>query len=208
MNSKILLLSIAVISVGLFAMPSTLSLFSGQHTFVTGDNVACEKCHADIYSEIGGTLNQVHKTTNLTGCQGCHKTNSSSFNATLIPSNGTGNYSTWAGTNVTTNRNAHAAVTLECVACHTGVVAEITGSDEAHKAFYYASNYSDNQSVIQLKGANTACIGCHTHTRVNLTWVRLTDFNVTSNATSGSWNVTISNDWKNSTNTTYTNKSY
>lgn len=208
MNSKILLLSIAVISVGLFAMPSTLSLFSGQHTFRTGDNVSCEKCHADIYSEIGGALNQVHTTANFTGsggsgCQGCHRTGTI---GQIVLGNDTNN-----GTftqNISTNANAHAAVTLECVACHTAVAARISGSEEAHKAYYYASNYSANNSVIQLKGANTACIGCHTHVRVNLTWKRLTDYNVTANATTGSWSVNISNDFPNSVSITYTNKSY
>ncbi|MFA4934833.1 MAG: hypothetical protein WC568_03255, partial [Candidatus Methanoperedens sp.] len=115
--------------------------------------------------------------------------------------------------NISGNANAHAAVTLECVACHTAVAARLTGSEEAHKPFYLASNYSlpgggGNQTVIQLKGANTACIGCHTHVRVNMTWRRLTDFNVTSNGSTGSWVVNISNDFPTSINITYTNKSY
>lgn len=209
MNSKILLLSIAVISVGLFAMPSTLSLFSGQHTFVEGQNVACQKCHADIFEEIGGSLNQVHTASNFTGvanlggaCQGCHRTG----NITGIRYNGTintGNLSNFSQ-NVTVNPNAHAAVTLECIACHAGVPAEF-GSEEAHRPFYISANRT-NQSVIDLKGANTACIACHTHTRVNITWIRLTSFNVTANGTTGNWTVSLA--IGNATNTTYTNKSY
>lgn len=211
MNSKILILSIAVVAIGLFAMPSTLSLFSGQHTFVTGDNVSCRKCHADIFDEIGGTSNEVHNTANFTGytngtggCEGCHRTGTIGG----IPVNGTNLTGTYTQT-IASNPNAHAAVTLECIACHSGVEAELNGTEEAHTPYYRASNRSiGGQTVIALKGANTACVGCHTHVRVNLTWVRLTDYNVTANATSGSWNVNISNDWMNSTSTTYTNKSY
>lgn len=190
MNSKILLLSIAVISVGLFAMPSTLSLFAGQHTFYAGADVKCEKCHLDTYNELATGLGTAHTNANLTKCEGCHKTNTSSLNATLIPSNGTANASTWAGTNVTGNANAHAAVTMECVACHTGVPAELNGTSEAHTAFYLASNYTTgNQTTIKLKGSNTACIGCHTHAIVNITWTRAIGYNMTVNSTGSGWNI-------------------
>ena len=202
MNSKILLLSVAVIAVGLFAMPSTLSLFSGQHTFVAGENVSCSKCHSDIYTEISGVSNEVHNDGNFTACKGCHKTG----NTVNIPVNGTNLTGTYDN-NITVDANVHAAITLECVTCHSGVTQEITGSEEAHRPYYNAS-HEDNQSVIQLKGANTACIGCHTHVTVNMTWTRLTSFNITSNASSGAWVVSIGNNATDNLSTTYTNKTY
>ena len=200
MNSKILLLSIAVISVGLFAMPSTLSLFAGQHTFYAGENVSCSKCHQDIYTEMTSGVSDAHTQTALKECQGCHKTTTTG-NISNIPVNGTnvsGNYTQ----NITTNANAHAAVTLECVTCHTGVPAELTGSQEAHTVFYYGaiSNKTNtsgvlgtdyNQSVIQLKGANTACVGCHTHATINVTWVRAKGYNLIANESTGSYNLTF-----------------
>ncbi len=186
MNSKILLLSIAVISVGLFAMPSTLSLFAGQHTFDKAANTTiCAKCHSDVLSEInaGG----YHKTLTVNGtttndCRGCHT--SSKVNNTLIPiGNQTGNVTgvgTWVGLNIAAGTftyangtspsvgGVHAAVTIECKACHYGV----NFTNDAHKTF--ADNTTDQT---WLKGANEACIGCHTKTRVEMTWVRKGGYN-------------------------------
>ena len=193
MNSKVLLLSVAVIAIGLFAMPSTLSLFAGQHTFYNGSEVNCQKCHDDIYSEIS-TGSSAH--TSLTQCQGCHKTGTLT---NLVPYNGTGGNITIV-TNVTGTQTAHAAVTMECVACHQGVPAELEGADAAHTAFYYNSSYttnssagltSVNQTVVKLKGANAACIGCHTHAVMNITWQRTTGYNITVDSTgSEKWNLT------------------
>ena len=189
MNSKVLLLSVAVIAVGLFAMPSTLSLFSGQHTFYNGSSVDCAKCHADIYSELQDTANLVHTTTEFKACEGCHRTNTTAIK-TLIPSNGTANASTWNETNVTGDGQAHAAVTMECINCHSGVDEELNGTNAAHTAFY---EDAVNSSTVDMKGANVACIGCHTHAIVNITWTRAVGYNLTSNATgSGGWDLTFS----------------
>lgn len=51
MNNKILLY-LAIMVMGLYVMPSTVSLFSGQHTFYSGMDVSCEKCHSDVLSQI------------------------------------------------------------------------------------------------------------------------------------------------------------
>jgi len=66
MNSnKVALMVIAVVAIGIFALPSTVSLFSGQHTWYnlndTGSQVPCEKCHADIDDEMISTDNGVHR---------------------------------------------------------------------------------------------------------------------------------------------------
>jgi nitrate/TMAO reductase-like tetraheme cytochrome c subunit len=205
MNSKIILLSVAVVAVGLFALPSTMSLFSGQHTWYDGANVSCQKCHQDIYDEVT-TASAYH--WNFTAkygdaCARCHTTGPINTNSTNIT------YGQWQkrnGSGVVTaavNLTAHAAVTVECLACHgtsaTAFANKIQGAAEAHRDFYYASvsnqevgdiNQSSlatagintgpawytvgtyNQSVIKLKGTNTACIGCHTHAVVNVTWKR------------------------------------
>ncbi|MCX9014653.1 MAG: multiheme c-type cytochrome [Candidatus Methanoperedens sp.] len=245
MNSKILLLSVAVIAVGLFAMPSTLSLFSGQHTFYDGVNVSCAKCHQDIEDEIKSTANEVH--TSMDTCEGCHRTETSWYSNTSTGADIKN--STWRLSNVSNvSIKAHAAVTVECLACHGkynsskkwGVAEQIQSASEAHRDFYWGSvsdkeigdiNYSSiaaaqgaagasvspswydtagpaNQTVIKLKGTNTACVGCHTHAAVNITWTRSTGFGmvVLANTTSGkleidSWSI------NESTNTTYTNGS-
>lgn len=114
MNSRVVLLSIAVVVVGLFAMPTTVSLYAGQHTFenaskVVSDN-GCRKCHGDVYDEMHSALNGVHwKRTSLTPdtqfqCRECHNVTNVSVN-----------YIT--GTKV--NDSAHAATTVSCLACHS-----------------------------------------------------------------------------------------
>ena len=186
MNSKVLLLSVAVIAIGLFAMPSTLSLFAGQHTFYNGSDVKCEKCHADIYSELSTGGGTAHTLGVFDQCEYCHKTNTT---ALAVPINGT-NTSNYAGTNVTNNTQAHAAITLECITCHTGVEAEIQGTDAAHGAYYNASNASD--ATVKMKGANVACVGCHTHAYINVTWTRAVGYNITSTANSTGWDLNFS----------------
>lgn len=222
MNSKILLLSIAVIAVGLFAMPSTLSLFAGQHTFYAGDEVSCKKCHQDIYDEMTatGSLSTAHLNTSLKECQGCHRMTNATWNSNVIPFNGTQNLTAgYYSLDISSNPEAHAAVTLECVACHQGVPRELMGSQEAHTQYYLNSSYTfgtgvtdtylkaQNQTVVKLKGANTACVGCHTHIWVNVTWKRAGGYNLTADESGGGsteygkYNLTFTS--LNGTSTTY-----
>ncbi len=245
MNSKIILLSIAVVSVGLFALPNTMSLFSGQHTFTMGENIQCNKCHQDIYDEMTSTANEAHTSSVFTSCERCHRTAGWGEGGANITTNTwrtykwnpsspyTQNYSDESqftaenySLNKVLNLTAHAAVTVECLACHgtgntkwnstksiSGVAQEIQGSSEAHRNFYYESvsdvdvgdinqtslgtagirtgptwytvTSPSNQSVIKLKGTNAACIGCHTHAVVNITWTRALGYNVTVDMTTG-----------------------
>ncbi|MEA1895134.1 MAG: hypothetical protein U9N36_08035 [Euryarchaeota archaeon] len=48
--NKITLLTIAIVSLALFVMPNTISMFVGQHTFEAG--VQCQKCHVAEYAEL------------------------------------------------------------------------------------------------------------------------------------------------------------
>ncbi len=67
-----------------------------------------------------------------------------------------------------TGLNLHAAVTIECVNCHSGV----NFTNDAHKPF------ADNTSAqTWLKGANEACYGCHTKVNVQMTWIRKGGYN-------------------------------
>lgn len=186
MNSRILLLSVAVITVGLFAMPSTLSLFAGQHTFdKAGNTTICAKCHSDVLTEI--QFGNYHKSLIPAGaggneCKGCHT--SATVAGNLIPrgnqsGNGTatsvglyianGSFAYGNGTNISVG-SVHAAVTVECKACHYAV----DFTNDAHKDF------ADNTTAEPwLKGANEACIGCHTKVAVNMTWIRYSGYNYT-----------------------------
>ncbi len=208
MNSKILLLTIAVISVGLFAMPTTLSLFAGQHTFdKAGNTTICAKCHSDVLSEINN--GNYHKTLIVNGtitndCRGCHT--SSTVNGTLIPKgnssgNGTapavglniaaGTFTMANGTTVSYGAGqVHAAVTVECKACHTAV----DFTNDAHRSF------ADNTSTqTWLRGANEACIGCHTKANVGFTWARKGGYNYTYDFATESGNLSFNNTYVNVT---------
>ena len=123
MNSqKIVLLAVAVVAIGIFALPSTVSLFSGQHSWydlsesVGGtsgvNNVPCEKCHADIADEMVSSDNGVHK--DLT-CAMCHRTPFTNYTYAR------GHYSIGSGEYPPTpGKEAHAASAVECMDCHGG----------------------------------------------------------------------------------------
>ncbi len=80
MNSKFTLALIALVGIGVFALPSTMALFAGQHSFynidATGNQVPCTKCHGDVKAELssGGSA-----TTGTKGphaefkCEYCHR---------------------------------------------------------------------------------------------------------------------------------------
>jgi hypothetical protein len=80
MNSKFTLALIALVGVGVFALPSTMALFAGQHSFynidATGNQVPCVKCHGDVKAELASGYSS---STNTSGphakfqCEYCHR---------------------------------------------------------------------------------------------------------------------------------------
>ena len=129
MNGKgIALLAVAVVAIGTFALPSTVSLFSGQHTWydLTGNkSVPCEKCHADIAEEME-QLAGPH--TGETGfqrmkCSFCHRTfpiENEDINQTYKNYEYTYGSVGDAVTDVTPGKESHAASTVPCMYCHSG----------------------------------------------------------------------------------------
>jgi hypothetical protein len=185
MKNRSLLLLIAVVLVGLFALPNALSLFSGQHSFdKAGNGTVCVKCHSDVAAELAGSAYHTFNSAGNEKCKVCHSTGT--YQASLIPlGNGTGkngsasiyagldisggNFTYANGTNLT-GLKLHAAVTVECMSCHYGV----NFTDDAHKPF------SDNSSSLTwLKGSNEVCYGCHTMVNVQMTWIRKSGYNYT-----------------------------
>lgn len=209
MKNRTLLLLIAVILVGLFALPNALSLFSGQHSFdKAGNGTICVKCHSDVKAELDASAYHTFTSggTPEQRCKVCHT--AGTYASNLIPlgngTNGssspvyqvglnitTGNYTYANGTN-RTGLGLHAAVTVECVNCHYAV----NFTDDAHKPF------SDNSSSLTwLKGANEACYGCHTMVNVQMTWIRKGGYNYTYDF----YNTTGSFTFNNTNVTAYTN---
>jgi len=206
MNYKTKLLAVAVVVIGLFVLPNTMALFSGQHTFdKAGNSTICAKCHSDIITEIqSGSYHKSLIAGSPTDCKACHTT--SKINSTLIPlGNQSGNQTVGVdvgldiangrftrsnGTNIT-GYTLHAAVTVECISCHTAV----NFTDDPHRTF--ADNASSNT---WLRGSNEACIACHTKAKIEMTWIRKGGYNYTYDFYNSSGVLTFNN--TNATSTT------
>lgn len=190
MGNKIILVGIAIAAIGLVALPNTLALFAGQHNFydtigLGAAAIPCEKCHADVFSELSqpGSVNAIHRGL---GCAGCH--------VTTAPAK--------EGLKQGVGGQFHAAALPQCLDCHglTGVDGTVgpglsaleilNGSVEAHKAFAQQANSSGI-----LRGANAACISCHTHVAVNINWTKayMISFSAVENATTGNHSWIVNN---------------
>ena len=84
MNAKFSLALIALVGIGVFALPSTMSLFAGQHSFynidATGNQIPCQKCHGDVKAELSANANTNPAVGPLTPgphaafkCEYCHR---------------------------------------------------------------------------------------------------------------------------------------
>ena len=135
---KMFLIVTIFFSVGVLVLPSTVSLFAGQHVWYSLSNntsdVPCEKCHADIVDEMK-VLAGPH--TGETGyekfkCEYCHRvfplegpgdktgdyksTNvNQSLNSTYFHI-----YARVSSTKVQPGKEAHAASAVPCLYCHSG----------------------------------------------------------------------------------------
>ena len=147
MDRKIVMLLIGIVAIGMFALPSTLAMYSGQHDFIAGTDVNCSKCHSQggdqIYTELAGGPHSSFS------CKQCH-----GFDGGVSNPN---DNSTGMG---------HAAtVDVTCVGCHsdTSYAGGVNGLDGnnvtvatelangAHDAYYNDTADQDD-----------ACLGCHT----------------------------------------------
>ena len=214
-TNKIALLAIAVVAIGIFALPSTVSLFSGQHSWYglddSGSQVPCMKCHGDIDDEMTDDLNGVHTTLASPGCD-CHRVSGTG----VADGDGTGDSE--PGT------TSHAAETIACMICHeydtrTGENYPFAGGFNTTKAYagtgvpgtdQYNYSWDDgvNDSLSGIRAAhndfitesiksdlmtdsNEACIACHTRIGVNITWRKSTTMHFNANESNeGVWELT------------------
>lgn len=181
---------IAVLAVGIFALPSTVSLFTGQHNWYSiggeGEYLPCIKCHADVYEEY--LMTDAHETLgNSTApdaaCYACHRAGRDITYAT-------GNSSASVGI------EAHAASTVACMDCHDFVgfkgaggypfaggfsnMSNVTNSpydyDDNNDTTNDGANAAHNEFIVgainstEMTDANEACIACHTHIPVTINW--------------------------------------
>lgn len=201
--NKIALVVIAIVAIGIFALPSTVSLFSGQHTWYNlndqGNQVPCEKCHADINDEMISDDNG-HTSLAGPGCD-CHRVNSTQVQKPTGVASGDDSGSTPGTT-------SHAAETIACMVCHeygndisgyphAGGFTNKTGSPYAYNITNRTGTKAAHNAFIQdaiddplMEDSNEACIACHTRVGVNITWVKNEnlEFTATEGAT-GDWDV-------------------
>ena len=208
-SSKLILVAIAIVAVGLFALPSSVSLFSGQHTWYNladedTSGVLCQKCHADIEAEMVDGENGVHTSLHAPGCD-CHRVN------------GTGVAVSGPSTGTVPGTTSHAAETIACMICHEeatrtggnypfagGFTDDVYNGTGATVQYNYshgddtggehaAHNQFISQAIIDplMEDSNEACIACHTRIGVNITWTKnkVMAFDATEGST-GDWSLT------------------
>ena len=188
MNKKLAFVLIAIVGIGLYALPSTVALFAGQHSFEnidpSGNQIGCMKCHGDVGVELASNSNNAPHASFK--CEYCHR---------IEVGRASGDNRNEAGTTY------HAASLVSCLECHGGItpkghddingsctvchgpgvpnetipaggfgltnVTEDTGIFEAHADFLKNEDgllrYNNNAS-------NTACVACHTHVAVDITY--------------------------------------
>ncbi len=217
-GKNMILLSVAVIAIGLFVLPQTMAMFVGQHTWFSvrtseSQYELCEKCHVNEVAEWkantanGGAHSQYVR--DLTDNCFCHQINETALklfglNESMAPGAYDLNFEHWneSGdiTNVgnwkwRSNATPHAAVIIDCVDCHYTEMEQINNPDSAHYAFWNQTSGLNGTSANT--DNNTVCMACHTHTHLNITWTRIEGLVITANHTDASktgadaWNVSV-----------------
>jgi hypothetical protein len=184
---RITLLALGLLAITFLVMPQVVAKFTGQHQFVNGSSVNCGKCHPDIVSEYNSDPNQPHRSINL-ACIDCHIGTTDPFLGRVKWSD----VYTLTGEEYYKDIQFHGAALVECLWCHVNntyitagvdVNAEFNNSQvEAHRPLYWrAKNASGVDTADYLRGANEACISCHTHA-ANVTIIEPTQYlNITAN---------------------------
>ena len=218
-GKNMILLSVAVLAIGLFVLPQTMAMFVGQHTWFSvrtseSQYELCEKCHVNEVAEwrantANGGAHSQYANDVLDNCF-CHQINETALqefglDASMAPGAYGLNFEHWNETgNVTgtgtdwywrSNATPHAAVIIDCVDCHYTEMEQIENENSAHYAFWNAT--ASHLGGTTYSDNNTVCMACHTHTHLNITWTRIEGLVITANHTDASkigadaWNLTV-----------------
>ncbi|MFW6186333.1 MAG: hypothetical protein ACOC5C_06600 [Halobacteriota archaeon] len=159
---RIALVLLAVFAIGILVLPSTMTLFAGQHTWYYKEALPCEKCHADVADEFQSSANY-HPPGNTypvwEACVLCHQVEP------LYPGD------------VSQSEGKHAATVVPCDYCH---YPEANAFDnDPHYPFVEAAEDDD-----QMPNGTEACVACHTHAevKINFTWKKYMTFAFEVNA--------------------------
>ncbi len=153
-GAKLFVVLLALVTIGFLVLPSVVTLFAGQHFWYSlsesGNDVPCEKCHADIADE----MKQIAGPhTGETGfgrfdCEYCHRVfpiedQTSNFREYTYASGDNG---------AVPGNESHAASTVACMYCHSG------GSYSDWGGYY--KGY-DSQTVYAHNTFDDDCTDCH-----------------------------------------------
>lgn len=160
-TGKLSLIMVAVVALGIFALPSVMSVGTGQHTFVNGSQLNCNKCHANANDGVNNEL----KASTLTMYSGVVKGTTYAQGVKIHAMDNTGTVGQCkdcheAASVRTSPDDAgdHTNIKLRpnCTGCHTNVDAELTagaghtGTTDAHAR------------LNSVAAGNAGCMGCHT----------------------------------------------
>jgi len=173
---KLTIFMIAVVAIGTFALPSVLTASTGQHTFIAGTQVQCEKCHntATASQGVGGEMalsnNTDYGSGDYTGDAGTLDVGEQGMlqgygggyarNEKIHADVGCAGCHTvtrgpGAGRGILTTTHVGVKSDPDCAYCHSHVIlsgVELNSTSEVH-----------NGPTGGLAAAGkTACIGCHT----------------------------------------------
>ncbi|VVB86243.1 Uncharacterised protein [uncultured archaeon] len=154
-TGKLSILMVAVIAIGIFALPAVLSVGTGQHQFNNGAAVQCGKCHANpgdgVFGELSASGNTGYVTLGSPIGTKIHNgswfwTASGKYDCSVCHVIATGG----------TAKGQHTGVTIHvvCATCHGTEYTQLTNTTDAHHGFAAAANVGTS--------ATYACIGCHT----------------------------------------------
>ena len=210
-GSQVLILAIAIIAIGLFILPSTLSMFVGQHEWFSVKNpddmvLLCAKCHQPEVDEWQRNIDNggAHATfdTNYedtSGCTICHQINETIledynlYNITSLYGYEFEDFTqfgfdneTAAGDFIWRNQSTpHAAIKVDCADCHYNATKQLENPDSAHSDFYNQSTANATDSA--------ACIGCHTMTDMDISWLKFGGLNINAsiNKSTNLWEINV-----------------
>ncbi|HEY9204679.1 MAG TPA: hypothetical protein VIO58_02065 [Candidatus Methanoperedens sp.] len=147
MESRHILLIVALFTSAVFVIPEIYSLFSGQHQFYDQRNSVCLKCHPDIRYDMDSSAYHTSFT-----CENCHVLNMSSnlTHGNVINPGCLDCHGTPARTVTDSNNNTF-------LSPETKVFGKNITNEESHNPFVKGAI-----STPFMKGENEACVSCHT----------------------------------------------
>lgn len=216
-GKNMILLSVAVLAIGLFVLPQTMAMFVGQHQWFSvrtaeEQQILCQRCHEAEVNEWRGNDGAHSQYAADSGYHCfCHQINETELAADwglsgvsdhgFIHWNASGDVVDKGNWSFRPNTTPHAALTVLCTDCHQNASTQLSNDNSAHKQFY-------EDVVNKPEGSNnTACMACHTMIGLNITMERIeSGLEIYANHTGyvSGWTVNASiNDSVRTTNSTY-----